>query len=560
MSGDKRSEQDTRSSGGALMTDLSAEATLDASRNSALRRMYAETQSFVCRFTAEMGFDEAQPDWAAFTGQSRADYAGHGWMDAIHTDDIETTKREWATADNNRLQFIRTHRIRNRDGEWRRFAVKCVPQIDDHGKIRSWAALHADITDLRPNSREKVVRIDGADLLPLEYSSIMDQLGEGVIVTDALGQIVFVNDKAVELHGVKSLMVEPENYTESYHLFTVDGAPYPPLELPLAQAVLKGETVEDARWRIRRPDGTEILAIGTARPLYDSEGNQQGGVLVMRDDTERHGAEEQLALLNETLETRVAAAIEEQAIAEEALVQAQKMEAVGQLTGGIAHDFNNLLTVISGSMQLLELRLKDVEDEKVRRHMDGIMGATQRAAALTQRLLAFSRRQSLSPQPADLNTLIDELGDMLQRTIGETIVFNTELAPDMTPVFVDRNQLENVLLNLSLNARDAMPKGGQLWLKTAEEHIGKGDANLSAGDYAVISVIDTGSGMDEDTLARAFEPFFTTKEVGKGTGLGLSMIYGFVKQSGGHVEISSEPGVGTTIKLYLPTYTERGEA
>lgn len=536
------------------MTDLSAEATLDHSRDRTLRLMYAETQSFVCRFTADAGFEGAQPDWVALTGQSRAEYAGEGWLNAIHPDDIAMTKREWSAAGKKCQPFIRTHRIRNRDGEWRRFAVKGVPITDDSGAVIHWTALHSDITDLRPNSREKVVPLDSADLPPLEYSAIMDQLGEGVIVTDALGQIVFVNDKATELHGVKSLHVEPEDYTDSYHLFTIDGAPYPPLELPLARAVLKGETVEDARWRIRRPDGTEILAIGTARPLYDSDGNQQGGVLTMSDDTARHGAEEQLALLNETLETRIAEAVEERAIAEEALVQAQKMEAVGQLTGGIAHDFNNLLTVISGSMQLLELRLKDLDDEKVRRHMDGITGATQRAAALTQRLLAFSRRQSLSPQPTELNTLIGELGDMIRRTIGEAIVFNTELAPDMRPVFVDRNQLENVLLNLSLNARDAMPHGGQLWLKTAEKRVGNEDANLSEGVYAVISVIDTGNGMDEATIARAFEPFFTTKEVGKGTGLGLSMIYGFLKQSGGHAEIASEPGVGTTIKLYLPTY------
>ncbi|WP_299326633.1 ATP-binding protein [Parasphingopyxis sp.] len=542
------------------MADLSAEATLDTARHKALRRMYAETQSFVCRFTADVGFDEAQPDWAALTGQARPEYDGHGWMDAIHPDDIEITKREWEIARDGGYQMLRTHRIRSRDGEWRRFAVKAVPQIDDDGAILSWTAIHSDITDLRPNSREKVVPLETAELPPLESSTIMNQLGEGVIVTDALGQIVFVNDKAVELHGVKSLNVEPENYTDSYRLFTVDGAPYPPLELPLSRAVLRGETVEDTRWRIQRPDGTEILAIGTARPLYDSEGNQQGGVLTMRDDTARHGAEEQLALLNETLETRVTEAIEERAIAEEALVQAQKMEAVGQLTGGIAHDFNNLLTVISGSIQLLELRLKDTDDEKVHRHLDGISGATQRAAALTQRLLAFSRRQSLAPKPTNLSALIDELGDMIRRTIGEAIVFNTELTADMRAIFVDRNQLENVLLNLSLNARDAMPQGGQLWLKTEETRIGDADANLAAGDYAVISVIDTGIGMDEDTIAHAFEPFFTTKDVGKGTGLGLSMIYGFLKQSGGHAEISSEPGVGTTIKLYLPTCADRGDA
>ncbi|MGP1284105.1 MAG: PAS domain-containing sensor histidine kinase [Parasphingopyxis sp.] len=542
------------------MADLSAEATLETGRTASLRRLLAEVQAFICRFTADSAFDEVQPDWTGLTGQSRTQYGGHGWMDAIHPDDIETTKREWTTARQSRMQFIRTHRIRDRGGEWRRFAVKCVPQIDDDGEIRSWTALHADITDLRPNSREKVIPLEGATLPPLEYSAIMDQLGEGVIVTDALGQIVFVNDAAVKLHGVKSLYVDPENYTATYQLFTVDGAPYPPLELPLARAVLRGEVVHDARWRIRRPDGTEILAIGTAQPIYDSEGNQQGGVLTLHDDTARHAAEEQLELLNETLETRVNEALDERALVEEALLQAQKMEAVGQLTGGIAHDFNNLLTVISGSIQLLEMRLGQIEDEKVARHLDHIGAAAKRAAALTQRLLAFSRRQSLTPQPTDLNALISDIGVMIQRTIGENIVLAADLDESIGPIFVDSHQLENVLLNLALNARDAMPAGGQLWFRTEATTIGAHHSDLMPGDYAAISVIDTGTGMDEETIGRAFEPFFTTKEVGKGTGLGLSMIYGFAKQSGGHVEIASEPDVGTTIKLYLPAHRDEGRA
>ncbi|MEM8696800.1 MAG: PAS domain S-box protein [Pseudomonadota bacterium] len=531
---------------------MSIEDTLDSGRDASLRRSLAEAQAFVCSFTADSAFDGAEPDWARLTGQSQSEYRGHGWMDAIHPDDIETTKREWQVAHKGRHQFLRTHRIRNRDGDWRRVAIKAVPQCGEDGTIESWTALHADITDLRPNSREKVIPLHGADLPPLEYSAIMSQLGEGVIVTDALGQIIFVNDAAVKLHGVKNLEIDPEDYSDSYHLFTVDGAPYPPLELPLARAVLQGETVVDARWRIRRPDGTEILAMGTAQPLFDSEGSQAGGVLTMRDDTARHAAEEQLALLNETLETRIAEALEERAITEEALHQAQKMEAVGQLTGGIAHDFNNLLTVVSGSIQLLELRLKNHGDEKVERHLENISAAAKRAAALTQRLLAFSRRQSLAPHPTDLNALIDDVGDMIQRTIGEDVIFDSILEKDIAPVFVDRHQLENVLLNLALNARDAMREGGQLWFKTQGCRIEENDPNLIAGDYAVISVIDTGCGMDEETIAHAFEPFFTTKEVGKGTGLGLSMIYGFAKQSGGHVEISSELDIGTTIKLYLP--------
>lgn len=536
------------------MAEISHERSLDEGRQISLRRSLTETQASICSFTADGRFTGAQPDWAILTGQKRADYQGDGWKAAIHPEDILTTEREWQIARLKGARFIRVHRVRDRAGEWKRIAWNSVPQFDDEGQITAWTVLQVDLTDLRQNSREKVMPLTGT-LPALEYSSIMDQLGEGIIVTDVLGQIVFVNDAAVKLHGVRTLDVDPDNYSESYQLFTIDGAPYPPLELPLARAVLRGQTIVDARWRIRRPDGTEILAIGTARPLYDSEGNQTGGALTMRDDTARHAAEEQLALLNETLETRIEEALGERASAEEALMQAQKMEAVGQLTGGIAHDFNNLLTVVSGSVELLGLRLAKIDDPKIQHNLASIGTAAKRAAALTQRLLAFSRRQSLAPRPTDLNKLIGDVGDMIQRTIGEDIIFTADLMPDMQHIRIDSHQLENVLLNLALNARDAMPTGGQLSFTTEATVIDNGHPELMAGDYAVISVDDTGIGMSQETIARVFEPFFTTKEVGKGTGLGLSMIYGFAKQSSGHVEITSQPGVGTTVKLFLPVHS-----
>lgn len=541
------------------MADISQEQSLDESRYKAIRKSLAEAQTLILSFTAEGKFTDAQPDWTVLTGQARVDFEGYGWKRAIHPDDLATTENEWNIASNKGMRFLRVHRIRDRDGAWKRVAWNAIPQFDQANEIQSWTVLHSDITDLRPNSREKVTPLSGSMLRPLEYSSIMDQIGEGIVVTDTLGQIIFVNDAAVRLHGVHNLDVDPKDYAESYRLFTVEGEPYPALELPLARAVLQGQTVEDARWRIRRPDGSEILAIGTARPLFDSDGNQAGAVLAMRDDTARHAAEEQLALLNETLETRIEEALDERAAAEEALMQAQKMEAVGQLTGGIAHDFNNLLTVVSGSVELLGLRLAGVDDAKVHRNLASIGAAAKRAAALTQRLLAFSRRQSLAPAPTDLNRLIGDVGDMIQRTIGENIIFAADLAPNMQHIRIDSHQLENVLLNLALNARDAMPEGGQLWFKTEATEIGNGHAELMPGDYATISVIDTGTGMDPETIARAFEPFYTTKEVGKGTGLGLSMIYGFAKQSGGHVDIASELGVGTTVKLFLPVHRDETE-
>jgi PAS domain S-box-containing protein len=536
------------------MVDISHEQSLDESRYKSIRKSLAAAQTIILSFTADGRFEEPQPDWSAVTGQTRADYEGEGWKKIVHPHDIATTEREMETAIAKCQQFMREHRLRDRSGNWRRISWNAVPQFNSTGDLQSWTVIHSDITDLRTKSLQASISTSEKTTPRLEYSSILDQLGEAIAVMDVQGKIIYCNDAARRLHGVENLKVGLESYPNHFQLFSADGTPYPLTDRPLLRAVRRGETVEDSRFRIKRADGTEVLVIGTARPLYDSEGNQTGGVFNMHDDTARHAAEEQLALLNETLESRIEEALDERAAAEEALMQAQKMEAVGQLTGGIAHDFNNLLTVVSGSVELLNLRLSKIDDPKVHRNLASIGTAAKRAAALTQRLLAFSRRQSLAPAPTDLNQLIGDVGDMIQRTIGENVVFAADLSPNIQHIRIDSHQLENVLLNLALNARDAMPEGGQLWFTTKATEIAEGHSELMPGDYAVISVIDTGTGMSEETIARAFEPFYTTKEVGKGTGLGLSMIYGFAKQSGGHVDITSELGVGTTIKLYLPVH------
>ena len=246
---------------------------------------------------------------------------------------------------------------------------------------------------------------------------------------------------------------------------------------------------------------------------------------------------------------------------EEALRQAQKMEAIGQLTGGIAHDFNNMLTGVIGSLDLIQRNLANGRPERVERYIDAATTSAQRAAALTARLLAFGRRQSLDLQPTDVNTLVSGMEDLLQRTLGEQIALEVHLATNAWPACTDANQLESALLNLCINARDAMPDGGKLTVETRNEHLDERYARehpeVDPGDYVALSVSDTGIGMAAATLEKVFEPFFTTKPVGQGTGLGLSMIYGFAQQSGGHVRIYSELGQGTTIKLYVPRY--RGE-
>jgi len=254
---------------------------------------------------------------------------------------------------------------------------------------------------------------------------------------------------------------------------------------------------------------------------------------------------------------QVAAEAERRRLAEERLHQAQKMESVGQLTGGIAHDFNNHLAVVVGSLQLLRRRLERGGADPGR-YIDAALEGAERAAALTRRLLAFSRRQALEPKALDANRLVSGMEDMLQRTLGERITVRIRLAGDLWATYADANQLESAILNLALNARDAITGDGQVAVTTANRHLDRSAAEdpdaLPPGDYVVISVADTGAGMPPEVVARAFEPFFTTKETGRGTGLGLPQVYGFARQSGGRVEIESAPGQGTTVHLWLPRH------
>jgi signal transduction histidine kinase/CheY-like chemotaxis protein len=262
------------------------------------------------------------------------------------------------------------------------------------------------------------------------------------------------------------------------------------------------------------------------------------------------------------LERRVAERTSALRVSEETLRQSQKMEAVGQLTGGIAHDFNNLLAGISGSLELLQTRMAQGRLTDLDRYINTAQGCSKRAAALTHRLLAFSRRQTLDPKSTSVNDLIAGMEDLIRRTVGPGITVEVVCSAGLWAVLVDPNQLENALLNLAINARDAMPAGGRITIETGnkclDDRIAR-ERDMAQGQYISLSVTDTGTGMPPEVIARAFDPFFTTKPVGEGTGLGLSMIYGFVRQSGGHVRIYSELGQGTTMCLYLPRHYGKAE-
>ncbi|CAO4153146.1 histidine kinase [Methylorubrum thiocyanatum] len=339
------------------------------------------------------------------------------------------------------------------------------------------------------------------------------------------------------------------------------------LATAIQEAIARGGAYAH-QYRVRRTDGRYYWIEANGRVDHAEDGTPTSFPGVLLDVEERRAVEQErdralaaLRTLNDTLEQRVAERSAELMHAEELLRQSQKMEAVGQLTGGLAHDFNNLLAGISGSIELMNTRISQGRFKDVEKYVAAAQGATKRAAALTHRLLAFSRQQTLDPKATNVNSLVAGMLDLIQRTVGPSVAVQHVGAAGLWPALVDPSQLENALLNLCINARDAMPEGGRITIETANRWIDQQAGqrqDMPEGEYLSLSVSDTGTGMPPEVIARVFEPFFTTKPLGQGTGLGLSMIYGFAKQSGGQVRIHSKEGEGTTVSIYLPRH--RGEA
>ena len=309
-------------------------------------------------------------------------------------------------------------------------------------------------------------------------------------------------------------------------------------------------------YRLKHRSGVYRWVLGRAQPMRDEEGEIIRWFGTCTDIQQIVEARDILSRSREALETMVRERTEELRRANEHLHQSQKMEAVGQLTGGIAHDFNNMLTGIIGAMDIMRRRIATGRLDDLDRFMDAATTSANRAAGLTQRLLAFSRRQSLDSKPLDINALVGSLGDLLGRTIGEQIRLVMQLDPAIPAGITDSNQLESAILNLPINARDAMPEGGVLTVATRVAEIGPAEAakvaDAQAGRYVVVTVSDTGVGMAPDLLNKVLEPFFTTKPIGQGTGLGLPMVYGFARQNGGHLAIDSVAGEGSSVSIYLP--------
>ena len=421
-----------------------------------------------------------------------------------------------------------------KDGS-RFWALVVVDAIrDEQGQVIGFAKVTRDITERQQAHNE---------LLESErrYRRLIEAVVDyAIFQLDPAGNVTTWNPGAQRIKGYDPDEIIGQHFSRFYTPEDIQlGVP----KLALAEATKQGR-FEAEGWRMRK-DGSRFWASVVIDRITDEAGELVGFAKVTRDVTERKQAQDELQRVHQKL------------------VASQKLEAVGQLSGGIAHDFNNLLMIVLGNLETAERNSRGLANGmNLQRALANAKRGAQRAAALTSRLLAFSRRQALDPQPINLNNFLNGLQEFLQRTLGERIEVQTVGSAGLWSIEADANHLESAIINLGINARDAMPDGGKLTVEAvnvlADEDYCRANPELSPGQYVIVCVTDTGTGMTADVLNHAFEPFFTTKDPGQGTGLGLSQVYGFVKQSGGHVKIYSEVGQGTSIRMYFPRY--HGEA
>lgn len=465
---------------------------------------------------------------------------------SIHPDDRDRVSADIQEAMSRGGTYRCEYRVRQDDGSYRWIEANGRAELDEGGEAVRFPGILMDIESRRSAEAER----DRMSALLRTFTAAVPGV---VYAKDLEGRLIVANDGVTRLVGKP-----PELYLGKTDLeFLEDKAQARQIMETDRHIMHGGKGALQIEERVDMPDGTATYWLSVKAPLCDEAGEVIGLIGSSIDVTARRNAEAQLLELNRTLEAKIEQAVAEREAAQAALRQSQKMEAVGQLTGGIAHDFNNLLAGITGSLELIKLRLKQGRTTDVERYLTVAQGAAQRAASLTHRLLAFSRRQTLMPVHTDVNTLISDMEELIRRTVGPAIQLKVELHATSSTCLVDPAQVENSLLNLCINARDALEGGGSISIRTYNEQLVPGadlDPELAPGTYFTICVADDGVGMSAETLARAFEPFFTTKPVGAGTGLGLSMIYGFAKQSGGQVRIESEVGQGARVYLQLPSH------
>jgi PAS domain S-box-containing protein len=474
--------------------------------------------------------------WLAFTGRSMEQERGYGWIDGIHPDDLDACVAEYSSSFDRREPYRTEYRRRRFDGEWRTLDASGVPRFID-GEFVGYIGCCMDVTEQRTAARalsesEEQLRLatEAAEIGLWDVDMITDTLYWPARVKTMFGISAQVPVSMADFYA--GLHPEDRAHTVAAFSAAVD---------PVRRALY------DVEYRtVGKEDGAIRWVAAKGRGIF--RGDRCVRVIgTAIDVTTRKTDEAWLRELNERLEQRVAEALAERAEAEKHIRHTQKIDAIGQLTGGVAHDFNNLLMVISGGLSLLQ-RSEDISRQQ--RIIDQMRQAADRGATLSRQLLAFARRQALKAEPLDLHCLIDGMLEMMDRTLRGNIQVKTKLADDLWPIKVDRTEFELVILNLCVNARDAMPDGGIITI--CAKNVARLREHELSGDFVVLTVEDTGSGIPPDILARVFEPFFTTKEIGKGSGLGLPQVYGFAQQSGGSVKIDSKAGVGTTVTLLLP--------
>jgi PAS domain S-box-containing protein len=500
------------------------------------REVAEAVPGFLWAATPDGTLNYASPRWYSYSGALPNQTHGAGWESFVHPEDQDAAGARWAQSTTTGTPYETELRLRGADGSYRWWLARALPNRGEEGVIQRWIGVCTDIQEI-VEARETLARSrEELEVLIQQRTRDRDRMWrlstDIMLVADFEGRIDAVNPAWTTTLGWEREELIGANFLGLVHPEDV--------EATLAEVGKLAQGITTLRFenRYRHRDGSYRWLSWTAVP------DERFIHAVGRDIQ----AEKEAALALRATE--------------EALRQSQKMEAVGQLTGGIAHDFNNLLTGVIGSLDLMQRRIAAGRSGEIERFVSSAITSANRAAALTHRLLAFSRRQPLDPKPVNSNRLVASMEELLRRTIGESIQLEIVTAGGLWLTLCDPHQLESALLNLSINSRDAMPGGGKLTIETCNAHLDNAYVararDLRPGQYICICVSDTGVGMSRDTIEKAFEPFFTTKPIGQGTGLGLSMVYGFARQSEGYAKIYSELGQGTTVKLYLPRYYGEG--
>lgn len=499
----------------------------------------------------------------------------------VHPDDLAPLTAAIDHAVATLEPFSAEYRLVQADGSSRWVSAEGQCTLMDDGVNKHFPGVSFDITEQRSAEARKAALLHLTDIL----RDMDDPVDIAFAASEILGKTLGVSRAGYGTIDPVAETITVERDWNASGVTTIAGTLNFRDHGSYIEDLKRGETVLCANADLdpRTRDQAEVLKAITAHSFINMPLHENGAFVALlyvnngtprswtheelsfmqdiaartRSATERRRVEKEFAALTQSLERQVEERTASLMAAEEQLRQAQKMEAVGQLTGGLAHDFNNMLAGIAGSLEMLQVRIKQGRVGELEKYITAAQSASRRAAALTHRLLAFSRRQTLDPKPTDINRLIGEMEDLIRRTVGPSIQVEVVGTIGLWTALVDPNQLENALLNLCINARDAMPEGGRITIETANKWLdpqASRERELPAGPYLSLCVTDTGTGMSPETVKRAFDPFFTTKPLGEGTGLGLSMIYGFARQSGGQVRAYSEVGLGTTMCLYLPRH------